>query len=75
MNKGVTTVLKGLGIIQEIENREKRFGKGFSKARRLNPFNPLSYVALVIVFVIALLCFGFIGMWKEVDSKNPFKWQ
>jgi hypothetical protein len=43
-------------------------------ARRLNPFNPLSYIALIIIFIVALLMFGFVGMWEEMDLRNPFKW-
>jgi len=69
-------LLKWLLVIQEVSNkgREPKLGRGFFEARRLNPYNPLSYVVVVITFVAALVCFGVVGMWKEVDTKNPFKW-
>jgi hypothetical protein len=69
-------ILKSLWILQEVdqENKEKKLGRGFMTARRLNPFNPLSYIALIIIFIVALLMFGFVGMWEEMDLRNPFKW-
>lgn len=69
-------LLKRLLIIQEVsnKNREPKLGRGFFKARRLNPFNPLSYIVVVIAFIVGVLLFGFYGIWKEVDSTNPFKW-
>ncbi len=47
----------------------------FRKKRRLNPFNPLSYVTVVITLIVGILMFGFVGVWKETELKNPFKWQ
>ncbi len=69
-------ILKSLWILQEVDQRNKKekLGKGFSSAVRFNPFNPLSYVALIIILIMALLMFGFVGMWKEMDLRNPFKW-
>jgi hypothetical protein len=69
-------ILKKLYVIQEVSNkgRSKKYGRGFFTARRLNPYNPLSYITIIVVFVLALICFGIIGMWKEIDIKNPFKW-
>lgn len=73
--------LKALKIIQEVSNEErhkqglKRLGRGFFKAHRLNPFNPLSYLTLVLILIFGILAFGFYGFWKEADaSRNPFKW-
>jgi len=69
-------LLKWLWIIQEVsnKNRNPKIGKGFSKARRVNPYNPLSYIALVIIIIVGLIMFGFVGFWKEIDRQNPFKW-
>lgn len=43
--------------------------------RRLNPFNPLSYLTLTIVFFLGIILYGIIGFWNEVDLNNPFKWK
>jgi len=50
--------------------KDKKSGYNFL---RLNPYHPLSYLILIIGFVVALICFGIIGMWDEFN--NPFKWQ
>jgi len=57
-------LLKKLYIVQEHSN-----GK-----RRINPFNPLSYIALIIIFFVGIIMFGVYGVWKETDIINPFKW-
>lgn len=73
-------ILKFLLIVQEVSNEErhkqglKRLGRGYFKAYRFNPYNPLSYIALVIILVIGILMFGFVGFWKETTTLNPFKW-
>ena len=46
-----------------------------TKKRRINPYNPLSYLAIVIMFIFGVLMFGFVGIWGEVATTNPFKWQ
>jgi hypothetical protein len=70
-------ILKQLLIIQEVPNRGSReplLGKGYTYARRLNPYHPLSYVVVIVALIAALVCFGIIGMWREIDKQNPFKW-
>ncbi len=69
-------ILKFLWILQEVSNnnRNPKLGRGFSTAHRFNPYNPLSYLALILIVVVGILMFGFIGFWKETDTKNPFKW-
>lgn len=69
-------LLKRLYIIQEVsnKNRTKKLGRGFLVARRFNPFNPLSYVALILIIIIGIIMFGVRGFWKEIDGENPFKW-
>lgn len=68
--------LKFLFILQEVSNKDKnpKLGRGFYTARRLNPFNPLSYIAFLLIIILGILMFGFVGFWKETDFKNPFKW-
>jgi hypothetical protein len=65
-----------LFILQEVsnKNREPKLGRGFIKAYRFNPFNPLSYVALILIIIVGLVMFGVVGFWREADCKNPFKW-
>ena len=73
-------LLKILGVVQTVSNEErhkkglKTLGKGYFEANRINPYNPLSYPALVVIFIIGILMFGFVGFWKETDNRNPFKW-
>lgn len=69
-------LLKQIGVLQEIDqkNKKEKLGRGFSKAIRFNPYNPLSYIALVIILIVGLVMFGFVGIWKEMDLRNPFKW-
>lgn len=71
---------KYLFVIQEVDNEQrnkqglKRLGRGYLKAYRFNPYNPLSYLAVVLIFILGIVMFGFVGFWKEIDSKNPFEW-
>ena len=73
-------ILKCLQIVQTVSNEQrhkqglKRLGRGYFDAHRFNPYNPLSYVALVIILIVGILMFGFVGFWKETTTLNPFKW-
>jgi len=58
-------ILKFLRVIQTDSNGERH---------RLNPYNPLSYIVIILIPIIGILMFGFVGFWKEVDFSNPFKW-
>ena len=64
-------MLKYFNIIQKRQIKDKL---GFLTKRRINPYNPLSYVALLLILIIGILMFGFVGFWKETDGTNPFKW-
>ena len=72
--------LKYLQIVQSVSNKQrnkqglKKLGRGFSEAHRLNPYNPLSYITLIIILIAGILMFGFVGFWKETATTNPFKW-
>lgn len=69
-------ILKRLFIIQEVsnKNRSPKLGRGYSEAIRFNPYNPLSYFALIVIIVVGIVMFGVVGFWRESDCKNPFKW-
>lgn len=71
-------LLLKLRIIQIVSNEERRksglrhFGKGYSTALRLNPFNPISYPFFLLLMFANLLMFGFVGLYDKLE--NPFKW-
>lgn len=69
-------ILEKLYIIQKVSNkgRNPKLGRGFMEARRLNPYNPLSYIFFVCAVLVGLIMFGVVGFWKETDQRNPFKW-
>jgi len=54
-------ILNKLHVIQEIDNKDRKLGRGFSTAVRLNPYNPLSYIAVVLIVIVGILMFGFVG--------------
>jgi hypothetical protein len=68
--------LKFIFVLQEVsnKNRNPKLGRGFLTARRFNPYNPLSYIVLMLISIVGITMFGFVGFWKEVDITNPFKW-
>lgn len=67
-----------LKIVQVVSNEQrhkdglKRLGKGYFKAYRLNPFNPLSYILVVLTIPVILLMYGFVGSFER--AINPFRW-
>jgi hypothetical protein len=76
MNKSIRNILKFLFILQEVSNKGRNpvLGRGYSTAVRINPYNPLSYITLILIYIIGMLLFGIIGFWKETYQVNPFKW-
>lgn len=69
-------LLKTLLIIQENKIFDDVLNPKRSRTLyRLNPFNPLTYIAIIIIFVIGILMFGFVGIKNEMDFTNPFKWR
>lgn len=72
----IRTSFKYLWITQEVsnKNRNPKLGRGFSTAIRVNPYNPLSYIAILLCLIAGIVMFGFVGIRKEMDLKNPFKW-
>jgi len=74
--KHMKNILKFLFILQEVSNKKRtpHLGKGYSTARRFNPYNPLSYITIVLIIIVGIVMFGVVGFWKEIDYTNPFKW-
>ena len=72
----IRKLLKCLYVIQNIsyvkDNNKNK--KQYLYKYRINPYNPLSYIALLLILIVGILMFGFIGFWKETDTRNPFKW-
>ena len=71
-------IFKKLKIVQEISNegRNPKLGRGFSTAKRLNKYNPLSYVVIVLVFISVLVMDGIRGVinLEKSQLRTPFKW-
>jgi membrane protein insertase Oxa1/YidC/SpoIIIJ len=67
-----------LKIVQVVSNEQrhkdglKRLGKGYFKADRLNPFNPLSYILIVVTIPVILIMYGFVSSFEK--AINPFMW-
>jgi len=70
MNNKLSEMRKLLKTLRIIQQKDDDTNKS-----RLNPYNPLSYITLVLIFIVGIFMFGFIGFWNEVDSTNPFKWR
>lgn len=69
----MNSTLKRLYILQEFSNKGSvKKGKGFSYAMRFNPYNPLSYVAAILLLLVHLVLHGLLGVWNDFD--NPFMW-
>lgn len=65
----ILNILKFLFIVQEI-----KVEYGY-KRRRLNRYNPLTYVFIVVALLVTIIMYGVVGFTKEVDFRNPFKYQ
>lgn len=75
----IKKLFKAIFVLQEVSNEERhkqgleRLGKGYFNSYRLNPYNPLSYIIALITLIIAIILYGFMGVWEKSDG-NPFKW-
>lgn len=71
----VRKILKTLYITQyktiEVDNKHIKF----TERRRLNPFNPLTYLVSISVIIVGIIMFGIVGFWEQVDFRNSFKWR
>jgi predicted PurR-regulated permease PerM len=66
-------ILKMLWIIQE-----KKIINPFNEVstlKRLNPYNPLSYLTILLCLIIGVFMFGFVGVFNEFNMDElKFKW-
>lgn len=62
-----------LRILQVYKNGYGRVkkGRGFMEAYRLNPYNPLTYLALALAIPAAFIKNGYMAY---KNFSNPFKW-
>ncbi len=68
----IAKVLKFLRVVQE---RELRKGRRFPvRQRRLNPYNPLTYVAIIILHFVGFFWIGLRGLIYENSTIKEFKW-
>jgi len=71
-------ILVALRIVQIVDNEKrnkqglKRMGNGYFKAYRLNSFNPLCHIIILLSIPILLLMYGFVGLFEK--AVNPFRW-
>ena len=65
-------ILKALYIVQEQVKKNGSYHK--RTLVRLNPYNPLTYIAILIGFIMSFILFGIVGTCKNVDFKNSFKY-
>lgn len=43
--------------------------------KRLNPYNPLTYVVVAIAFIVSVILFGVVGWKKEFNLFSEFKYK
>ncbi len=65
--------LLALRILQEVPNSDRKLGRGFLTAIKINPYNPLSYIFITILFLLFNVAI-IIGAMEPRAFKNPFKW-
>lgn len=71
--KTIYKVLIKLKVVQERDNPSKLFSIYEPKEYRLNPYNPLSYILLIILELV----YFFYNIYLVIKSNkitNPFKW-
>lgn len=67
-------LLKSVGVIQtkEINDTFKRK----KTLKRLNPFNPLTYIFILIALIVGIVMFGIIGIKDQINLDDlKFKWK
>jgi hypothetical protein len=66
-------LLKWLWVIQKRSIIDP-LGRGQTQ-RRLNPFNPLTYLVILVSLIVGLVLFGLVGLKDEVNwDELKFKW-
>lgn len=66
--------LKYVGIINTKEIKDS-FNHNRT-LKRLNPYNPLTYIFILISLIIGLIMFGLVGIKDEINLDDlKFKWK
>lgn len=68
----VRKILKWVFVIQERQVKNS-LGKKRTE-RRLNPYNPLTYLVVLSCLLIGIILFGVVGVWGQFNIKKDFKW-
>jgi hypothetical protein len=69
----IRKILKLLLIVQERKKKD-----AFNRTqiqRRINPYNPLSYIFFLLALIIGIFAFGIVGLLEEFEVHNEFKWR
>lgn len=65
-------MLKNVFVFLRIIQEKRIEGKLY---KRLNPFNPLTYIFVAIAFIIAVIMFGIKGWRNEFNFFNEFQYK
>jgi hypothetical protein len=65
--------LKVIWVLQVRDVKGKH--KAISEKRRLNPYNPLTYIFMIVIVIIAIVLYGIVGAWAQLDLEKPFTWR
>lgn len=63
-----------LHTIRKDEKNRWKPGNPRHLKMRMNPYNPLSYIVIVISIVVLFIMYGFKGTFEKVNLKTAFKW-
>lgn len=66
-------ILLDLKIVQEKSVPTGNFGGIYKVYTRMNPYNPLSYIVILITAILYIVLYGVVGFYKDL-VRNPFKW-
>lgn len=68
----IRKILKLLFIVQE--RKTKNAFNQTKTERRINPYNPLSYIAVFGFLLGGIVLFGIAGVWEKMELRKEFKW-
>ena len=59
-------------LTKKIDRTETHY---YKTQKRLNPFNPLTYIVITIGFIVSVILFGIIGWKEEFNLHKELKWK
>lgn len=59
-------------LTKKIDRSETHY---YKTQKRLNPFNPLTYIVISVGFICAVIMFGVIGWKEEFEWHKELKWK